>query len=221
MSLRKATGNMYKFVTRLWNPVKGKCPYACSYCYVSRICRRFGRKQRELRANLGNGNTIFVCDSIDLFAPDIPLSWLESVVMKTRFAPDNTYLWHTKNPGRATGNDRVRLCPSPNYILCVTIESNIYRPRISNAPPPIKRFIGLRNWKSRRMITVEPIMRFDTAFVQDIIACQPEQVNIGADSGHNNLPEPSAEDVRKLIVDLEAAGIRVVKKANLRRLLDE
>jgi hypothetical protein len=68
--LRPSKGNMYEFVTHIWNPVKGRCPYECSYCYVGRICGRFGREQREpyldereLRANLGSGNTIFVCDS--------------------------------------------------------------------------------------------------------------------------------------------------------------
>jgi len=71
------------------------------------------------------------------------------------------------------------------------------------------------------MITVEPVMQFSTAFAEIITRCNPEQVNIGADTGHNNLSEPSAEELRKLIAELESAGIRVVKKANLRRLLDE
>jgi protein gp37 len=226
MSLKEATGNMYEFVTHIWNPVKGRCPYGCSYCYVSRICKRFGREQcepyldeRELRTDLGEGNTIFVCDSIDLFAPDIPVSWLEKVVVKTQFAPDNTYLWHMKNPGRATGADGVRLCPNPDYILCVTIESNIHRPDISRAPDPQERIVGIVRWDSRRMITVEPIMAFTRhIFASEIISCRPEQVNIGADSGHNGLPEPTPDELAEFIEVLRPFT-KVHIKSNLKRLL--
>jgi len=223
--LKKAKGNMYEFVTHIWNPVKGKCPYECSYCYVSRICRRFGREQREpyldkreLGANLGSGNTIFVCDSIDLFAPDIPVSWLEKVVVKTQFAPDNTYLWHTKNPGRATGADGVWLCPNPDYILCATIESS--RNYLdTKAPSMMERFEGLARFDSRRMITVEPVMDFDTPyFAREIIACRPEQVNIGADSGHNGLPEPTPDELAEFIEELRPFT-KVYLKSNLKRLL--
>lgn len=47
-----------------------------------------------------------------------------------------------------------------------------------------------------------------------------EQVNIGADSGKNNLSEPSAEKVRALIDEL-SKFTKVVQKKNLRRLLIE
>jgi DNA repair photolyase len=46
--LRKAKGNMYKFIDYCWNPVKGKCPYECSYCYVSRMAGRFKKEQKPL-----------------------------------------------------------------------------------------------------------------------------------------------------------------------------
>jgi hypothetical protein len=48
--------------------------------------------------------------------------------------------------------------------------------------------------------------------------CAPVQVNIGADSGHNHLPEPPAEKVLELIAELEKIT-KVVQKPNLARLL--
>jgi len=32
MALRESKGNMYRFVTHTWNPIKGRCPHDCSYC---------------------------------------------------------------------------------------------------------------------------------------------------------------------------------------------
>lgn len=50
--------------------------------------------------------------------------------------------------------------------------------------------------------------------------CSPVQVNIGADSGNNNLPEPSKEKVFELINELEKFTI-VHKKKNLNRILPQ
>ena len=45
----------------------------------------------------------------------------------------------------------------------------------------------------------------------------PEQVNIGADSGNNNLPEPPWFKVEKLIDELQGFT-KVILKKNLERL---
>jgi hypothetical protein len=46
----------------------------------------------------------------------------------------------------------------------------------------------------------------------------PAQVNIGADSGHNNLPEPPKEKVLELIAELQKFT-RLVEKKNLKRII--
>ena len=48
--------------------------------------------------------------------------------------------------------------------------------------------------------------------------CNPKQVNIGADSGNNNLPEPSKEKVLALIDELQKFTT-IHNKSNLKRLL--
>jgi hypothetical protein len=68
------------------------------------------------------------------------------------------------------------------------------------------------------MITIEPIMDFNLdRFSQMIIEAAPAQVNIGADSGHNGLPEPSAEKIEALINALKPPII-VHLKDNLSRI---
>jgi protein gp37 len=222
LPLNKSTGNLYEFVTHSWNPVKGMCPYACSYCYVERTCRRYGKKQnplhldeKELCTRLGVGNFIFVCSGCDLFHPDVPDEWILQVVKRAVTCWGNTYLWHTKNPERASDF----LFPM-NSFLCVTIESNIPWPGISKAPQPFERINALRKWKGQ-MITIEPIMDFNVmTFSEMILSCNPVQVNIGADSGNNHLPEPSPEKIAALIEALRPYT-KVYLKPNLKRLYRE
>ncbi len=89
-----------------------------------------------------------------------------------------------------------------------------------HAPSPIMRVSDFsRILPNRRMITVEPIMEFDiNGFVELIKECQPDQVNIGADSGRHNLPEPPKGKVLELIQELKKFTT-VVEKKNLGRLV--
>jgi len=226
MPLKKVSpnGNMYSFITHTWNPVKGTCPYACQYCYVN----KWGNNPKplhfdesELRANLGEGNFIFICSGCDLFHPQIPKEWIRLASKKTRDFPENKYLWHTKNPEEAVElwNEGYFYESALASVLCVTVESNIPWPGISKAPQPYERIYWLKRWPSDRMITVEPIMDFDVmTFSEMILSCDPGQVNIGADSGGNNLPEPSREKVEELI-DVLTLSTTVHLKKNLRRIL--
>jgi protein gp37 len=229
MPLKKATGNMYPWITDLWNPVKGECPYHCSYCYMSRMMKRYGKKQaplhfdeKELRTNLGTGNFIFVCSGCDLFHPDVPDEWILKVINYTYTGPGNEYLWHTKNPSRV-----VKLWDDGHFstlgtYLCVTIESNWNYPEISRAPSSLNRIKELQRWTGYgKMITVEPILDFDTEeFIRMILSCRPDQVNIGADSGNTHLPEPSPEKIGVLIEALRPYT-KVYLKDNLKRLYTE
>jgi protein gp37 len=187
---------------------------------------RYGKKQnplrldkKELRTNLGAGNFIFVCSGCDLFHPVIPLYWLRMIIPCTRRYPENDYLWHTKNPARVVGF--LREWFPENSTLCVTIESNVPCPGISEAPQPAARIDALKEWKGRKMITIEPVMDFDVmTFSEMILSCEPDQVNIGADSGNNRLPEPSPEKIEALIEALRPYT-RVHMKKNLERLYKE
>lgn len=222
MSVKKSKGNMYRFVTHTWNPIRGKCPYACSYCYVG----RWGQKQnplnldkKELRVDLGKDNFIFVCSGCDIFAPEVPWEWIAEIFQRAREFPQNAFLWHTKNPVRAL---EIPFFQYPaRSTLCVTVETDIHMGYISAAPAPIDRINALKQWKGEKMITIEPLMNFNLdRFSQMILEAAPTQVNIGADSGHNALPEPSPEKVRELI-EILRPHTRVHLKKNLSRIFKE
>jgi DNA repair photolyase len=221
MSIKKSIGNMYEFITHTWNPVRGKCGYGCRYCYVGRWGepKPLRLDEKELRTDLGHDNFIFVCSGCDLFHPDIPDVWIWSVINYAHaYTEGNRYLWHTKNPGRAL--DFQDLFVPGRDMLCATIESNREYSAITGAPPPRDRFDALRRWKKPLMITIEPVMEFDiTDFDLLLIQTNPVQINIGADSGRNNLPEPSAEKLR-LLIDHLKTYTRVHVKKNLKRLLE-
>jgi DNA repair photolyase len=91
-----------------------------------------------------------------------------------------------------------------------------------NAPRPFLRARHLADMKERgfrTMVTIEPIMKFNLEILVILLQeIEPEQVNIGADSGNNHLPEPPKEKIIELISELRKFT-RVVEKKNLRRLV--
>jgi len=215
--MKKPAGNMYSFIDEIWNPVRGKCLFDCSYCYA----KRWGAvnpphlNEQVLNKDLGENKFIFICSGCDLFAPDIPALWVNQIIEKTSKYYKNRYLWHTKNPRRLTE----LIDPLPNDIACVTVESNRAYPAVSKAPFPFERISYIREWHAGKMITVEPVMDFDTdIFTGMIKEAGPVQVNIGADSGGNGLPEPPAGKILELIENLKPY-MTVHLKKNLIRII--
>ena len=215
MALNKSKGNMYNFITHTWNPIKGKCYHDCSYCYM----KRWGKQkpvrldEKELKTDLGKDNFIFVGSSCDMFTEDIPKDWIYTTLNHIH-KYNNKYLLQSKNPKRFkqfwNRNDGT-------IKYCTTLETNKYYPDImGKSPKPRKRLTKLLDY-----ITIEPVLDFDLKeFINFIEYIEPEQVNIGADSGNNNLPEPPKEKIFELIKELEKFT-KVKLKKNLNRLLKE
>jgi hypothetical protein len=208
---------MYKFITHTWNTIKGECYHDCSYCYMKRWGKlnpvRFDKK--ELKTDLGTGNFIFVGSSCDMFAQNIEYDWIISTLAKCRDF-DNNYLFQTKNTFRLNDFIAQKLFPKKT-IFCTTIETNRLYPEImNNCIHPIDRAFSL---PKNSYITIEPIMDFDLKdFISILKACNPIQVNVGADSGRNNLPEPTKEKVMQLVFELQKFTT-IHHKRNLDRLL--
>lgn len=221
MALNKSKGNMYSFVTNTWNTIKGQCYHDCSYCYCKSIAKRFNAEQkpvhfdeRELKTNLGSGNFIFVGSSCDMFAEDIPNEWINQTLEHCKKF-DNDYLFQTKNPSRINGS----IMPKKT-VICTTIETNrVYENIMGNCPPPYIRALGMYCIDLPKYLTIEPIIDFDVNEMVEIVkTVNPIQVNLGADSGNNNLPEPSKEKILALISELEKFTT-IHNKSNLKRLL--
>jgi len=211
----KEGSQMYQgLVTHTWNPIRGLCPHSCSYCSIKRIYHRFNKPQsetfldeKEFKTNLGSGNFIFVGSANDLFADTIQFKWIEAILEYCEKF-DNRYLFQTKNP-----LNMPKIMPE-KAMIATTIETNRWYYEMGKSPHPLKRTIA-----NVDMVTIEPIMDFDIyELVEMIYHCSPNRVNIGADSGHNHLPEPPKEKIFELIAELEKFTT-VYQKSNLKRLL--
>ena len=235
MGLNKMTksNNMYNFINATWNPLGGKCIHNCSYCSSNKLRKRYhvlNQKysgptrffEKELTTNLGKNNTIFVCAQQDLFAKRVNHEWIVRILEYCKSFDTNTYLFQTKNPENFT-NYGVWLADLSNIILATTLETNRWYPnQMVNAPSPMKRAFAMSILPvDEKMITIEPIMDLDVEeLVFMIDQCNPETIIIGADSGKNNLPEPSTKKVKQLIEELKLDDdYNVVLKKNLKRLL--
>ena len=77
------------------------------------------------------------------------------------------------------------------------------------------RFSG----RVENFITIEPILDFDVdILISWLSILKPNFVNIGADSKHCKLPEPSDDKIRALVAGLQERGITIKKKINLGRI---
>ena len=218
MTLNKQKGNMYSWCDYTWNPIKGKCPHDCSYCYMKRFPVGDLRLDKKcLNDDLGTGNTIFVGSSCDMFAKDIPDEWIK-IVLETCKQYNNKYLFQSKNTNQMTSY--IMLIPNKS-ILGTTLESNRSY-KLGNAPTIPDRVEGLiaLGKSFDTMVSIEPILDFDLEwFVEIIQSIQPKFVSIGADSKNHGLPEPSSNSVKQLIKALKQFT-EVKEKANLKRILN-
>ena len=219
--LNKQKGNMYPWVTHTWNPIKGRCPHECSYCYMKKFWGKLGNPyldEKCFKDNLGVGNTIFVGSSIDMWADAIPDKWILKVLQYCLKYP-NIYLFQSKNPKRFLHfiSDYEDFIPH-NVIWGATIETNRDL-SISKAPSSYQRYSMMTWIKGKTMVSIEPVMDFDLDTMFDwIIAIKPDFVSIGADSKGNNLPEPPAWKIKKLVKKLRCFT-EVKIKTNLERLM--
>ena len=228
--------NMYPWTSgsngKTINPLRGKCPHQCKYCYVPHMMKIFPNIERKYTGDIaldenvlksrikGNGGTIFICSMSDLFASDIPKEFIIKILNWLKKEPKNRYLLQSKNPGRI--KEFRNLLPH-NAILGTTIESNIDH-QLSSAPPPKERYRAMMELSSmgyQTMISIEPILQFDgKELVQWIEEIQPNFVSIGADSKNNGngFLEPASSEIESLVAAL--LKITEVKcKKNLDRLL--
>ena len=229
MSLNISKGNMYDFVTHTWNTIKGACYHNCSYCYMKRwgTLKPARFDEKELKTKLIDPKTgkqglyIFVGSSNDLFAAENSLwnihhEWIARTLWHCVKYPDNKYLFQTKNP-EEMGYWKTAF--PDNTVICTTLESNrYYAGYMKNAPTPYNRALHFKDIPFDKYITIEPILDFGLkAFVEMIQSVNPVQVNIGADSGNNHLPEPSWDKILMLIDEL-SQFTTVKEKPNLNRL---
>ena len=225
--LNPSKGNMYKFITHTWNPIKGKCLHNCSYCYMKQIAPHSNPPriaEYEFKTNLGRGNFIFIGSSTDMFAEDIPSQWITRVLDYCKLQHDagnkNAFLLQSKNPKRFL--EFIDHPITKRCVLATTIESNRFYPEIMCNAPQIEERVDAMEELARlgftTMVTAEPLLKFDLdKMVEYIKRCHPKKVNIGKNSCKGILlPEPSKEEVKQLIDGLaDIPKIEIKRNAKL------
>jgi len=153
MKVNKSGGDMYEG-TCTTNPMGGKCPHECSYCYVpsvTKINRQLAEKysgppklyENILTGSTGKGKRIFVCSMTDLFAEDTVGDHLEDIrriLEACREHQQNTYIFQTKSPYRMWISSDHFAFPRRTH-FGTTIETNRLEliEEHSKAPPPMHR----------------------------------------------------------------------------------
>lgn len=235
MSIQKASGNMYEWVDYVHSYLRGACPYACPYCYVQAIAKRFNNQamtgplrfdEKQLEVDYGNekykGKTIFIEHTHDLFIPTMPSRTIDAVLLKCKQAYKTRFVFQTRNVQRVYPEFTGLM--NPGTMIGTTIESTndmnanlqpsqsekaFWLEAIKKAHPEFKTFV-----------TIEPILDFDvTTMIIILKFAKPDFVNIGADSKGTGLKEPSKEKVLALIDGIKGLGIEIRTKRNLERLI--
>jgi protein gp37 len=152
----------------------------------------------------GKDAFVFVEDMSDLMAA--PKEYILKVLEAISESPA-TFLLLDKNPLRYLEFELPE-----NVVAGATIETDIDW-KVSKAPIPLYRIRAMQNLKhKRKMVSVEPIMKFSPQFIRQLLLIQPEFVAVGYDNYNNHLPEPPLEITEILISGLEAYGIKVYRK---------
>ena len=218
-------GNMYALSAQQWNPFCG-CRFGCTYCQQS--FQRQAKRQRRrcldcyeftphqhperLETRLprtGYMQFIFTCASGDIAY--CSTDFLVAIAARMKQQLNTTFLVQSKAPATFA-----RIQWSRNVILGTTIETNrdALAATVSSAPPPSKRFHDLAIIDHPlKMVTVEPVMRFDLLAMLDWIErINPVMVWLGYDSKRAHLPEPPLRDFMDLYWHLGTAGFTTILK---------
>jgi hypothetical protein len=158
------------------------------------------------------GDVVFVCDMTDLFA--MPPEMVSQVLNHCGKYPDAEYVLQTKQPWNV--EEYTAILP-PNVFIGTTIETDYGYGMWYKRAVAIKT---LREKGYKTFVTIEPVMKFSLFFCAGLVGVRPSFINIGADSKGSGLEEPTAAEVRQLIAQLEATGIEVRQKPNLKRILE-
>jgi len=208
---------MFSFITKTWNPIAGgPCPFNCykGGCWATMLKERhdwdkykgsWRIHEPQINKKFKAGDFVFVCDMIDIGAPDISMDVVARVLNAMRAKPDVYFLLLTK----ADCFYREYMHDIPNNCVCgITMETDLEISKdLTSAPHPQKRLDDLV-WLNccypqiKTFISIEPIMSFSENFSNKIERAEPWRVAVGYDNYGNQLPEPTRNETIQLILDL-------------------
>jgi len=238
---------MFPFITRCINPLGGKCPHECVYCWARGFAKRYNLKkyqsdvyqlyEKELK-QVPKGSFIFVQDMNDIFGK-INLDAIYRIFEWIRDNPDSQFLLLTKNPQWYVEFIRMEDVIPSNAVLGCTVESDIDYPEYSKAPKQSERLFWMKELRReigagliypphttcpKIFISIEPILDFNLErFVRELAMIEPWAVALGYDNYGHRLKEPTLDLTRKLIRELRCftrVYVKTLRKAWFEKYLE-
>lgn len=150
MTIIEPNGYMYKFVTGTWNPISGKCPHRCPYCYMIKPDGELPPlhlREKELNGEFDENDFIFIGSGTDMFAEQVPSEWIRRVLdfcvtaSSTLFSANQIkFLHQSNNPARILEFTDHSIFKGGQVVACSTIETNRHNSDyMGKAPLPQKR----------------------------------------------------------------------------------
>lgn len=195
------------------NPIKGKCPMACSYCYARRLYDRFNWNP-NLRINYDEllktrisdhiGYKIFWGSTMEIFGDWIPQGWVQSILDYIRTENDlNTHIFLTKQPQNLN-----KYQFPDNCWVGVSTTGFDCRSGLEDTFASIKAKV--------KFVSIEPLLDYspmDFRWVDWII--------VGRQSPKSTKTKPRLEWIRDIVESADIENKPVFLKNNLRSMLPE
>jgi len=199
------------WATHTVNPVTGKCPAGCFYCYSNRMYDRFKwnpeiqyhPERSDEIAKLKKPSRIFVGSTHDLFGDWIPETWIDRMIF--RFSDQkHAFFFLTKNPLRYREfrfND--------SQWAGVTHTGEPMEGCVTNGKLYSEITIGWEN-QPHCFLSCEPLLGDAVE-----IPSKCEWLIIGSLTGHGKQCQPKLEWIANLVIRAEARNIPIYMKKNL------
>lgn len=198
-----------------WNPIKGLCPEACSYCYARAIYKRFelepeprldGYALRDpIAARPLSGKRVFVCSTFELFNP-VADQWRDRIFPYIEGRPDVTFIVLTKRPERID-----RVMPANVWLgVSVTGPGDMWRiEKMFEAMAPT------------RFISFEPILGPVAGFTDHLSGIKREMLQwviFGRMTGHGHKHDPKGGWVKDALSAARFYRLPIFMKNNLKSI---
>ncbi len=200
------------------NPVKGKCPMACPYCYARRLYDRF-KWDEKIRLDIPaiqsvhsikSPSRIFVGSTMELFGEWIPDEYYDYIWGMVKAKPQHTFIFLTKRP-----ENLAKWSPfPPNCWVGVSSSDNEMAFNASCNLILVKAKV--------KFVSFEPLLGRIGNAVLDLLTDKRgiNWVIIGQQTPVSAKTAPKIEWVKEIVEVADKAGIPVFLKNNLSALLE-
>ena len=199
-----------------WNPINGRCPNECDYCYMWRkggIADRFKKVHdhplhldNNILAKIPKKGRVFVGSSTDMWVDEVPDEWIRTVLDICEDKTNMMFLFLTKKPRR--------------YLTLPLSEFTVENMWFGTTWDGTSRTWGnvtdvgkLASLGFNTFVSFEPLLREPHSHNISLINTNIKWIIIGADS-RKGKPKPPKAWADYLIEDARKYGAKIFIKDN-------